>query len=72
MDFLQQAGTYFANFDHGMNWNDLIIIYLACGAPFAVYYYLQNRNLNEKNYLYLKTLFRFLVWIPDAFRLVAA
>jgi hypothetical protein len=54
-----------------MNWNDLIIIYLSCGAPFAVYYFLQNRNLNDNRIFYLKLLFRFLFWIPEAFRLVA-
>lgn len=54
-----------------MNLNDLIIIYLACGAPFAVYYFLQNRNFQETKILWLKTLFRFVFWIPFAFRLVA-
>lgn len=54
-----------------MNWNDLIIIYLACGAPLAVYYFLQNRNLPDRKFLSLKTFVRLLFWIPYAIRLVA-
>lgn len=54
-----------------MNWNDLIIIYLACGAPFAVYYFLQNRNLPDQNLLWPKTILRFVFWIPFGFLLVA-
>jgi hypothetical protein len=50
---------------------DLIIIYLACGAPFGVYYFLQQRNLRETNYLWLKSLIRFVCWIPFACRMVA-
>ena len=54
-----------------MNLRDLLIIYLACGAPFGVYYYLQNRNRTETKLLWLKSLFRFVVWIPFAIRMVA-
>jgi hypothetical protein len=54
-----------------MNLRDLIIIYLACGAPFGVYYFLQNRNLPETKFLWLKSLFRFVCWIPFAIQMVA-
>lgn len=54
-----------------MNLRDLIIIYLACGAPFGVYYLLQNRNLSETKFLWLKSLSRFVFWIPFALHLVA-
>lgn len=54
-----------------MNLRDLLIIYLACGAPFGVYYFLQNRNRTETKILWLKSLLRFVVWIPFAFRMVA-
>lgn len=54
-----------------MNLRDIFIIYLACGAPFGVYYYLQNRNRTETRLLWVKSLLRFVVWIPFAFRIVA-
>jgi hypothetical protein len=54
-----------------MNLRDLLIIYLACGAPFGVYYFLQNRNRTETKILWLKTLLRFVFWIPFALQLVA-
>lgn len=54
-----------------MNLRDLFIIYLACGAPFGVYYFLQNRNHLETNILWLKSLFRFVFWIPFAIQMVA-
>lgn len=54
-----------------MNLRDLLIIYLACGAPFGVYYFLQNRNRTETKLLWLKSLLRFVVWIPFAIRMVA-
>ena len=54
-----------------MNLRDLLIIYLACGAPFGVYYFLQNRNRTETKVLWLKSLLRFVVWIPFAVQMVA-
>lgn len=54
-----------------MNIRDLLIIYLACGAPFGVYYFLQNRNRIETKILWLKSLLRFVIWIPFAFQIVA-
>ena len=53
-----------------MNLRDLFIIYLACGAPFGVYYFLQNRNRLETKILWLKSLFRFVIWIPFAIQMV--
>lgn len=47
-----------------MNLIDLFIIYLACGAPFGVYYYLQNRMKTDSVSLWLKTAINFLFWIP--------
>jgi len=55
----------------GMNLRDLIIIYLACGAPFGVYYFLQNRQRTEAKVLLLKSVLRFVFWIPFALRMVA-
>lgn len=54
-----------------MNLRDLIIIYLACGAPFGVYYFLQNRNLHEPKSLWFKSFLRFVFWIPFALQMVA-
>jgi hypothetical protein len=54
-----------------MNFNDLIIIYLACGAPFGVYYFLQNRHTNDYQTLWLKTVVNFIFWIPFALRILS-
>lgn len=54
-----------------MNLRDLLIIYLACGAPFGVYYFLQNRKHLETKILWLKSLIRFVFWIPLAIQMVA-
>lgn len=54
-----------------MKFYDLLIIYLACGAPFGVYYFLQNRNRTEIRFLWLKSLLRFVIWIPFAIQMVA-
>jgi len=54
-----------------MNLIDLIIIYLACGAPLAVYYFLHNRRTETRSHLLrLKTIFIFFFWLPFAFYLV--
>jgi len=50
-----------------MNILDLTIIYLACGAPFGVYYYLVNRP--QKNG-WLKSIFISLLWFPFAIQLL--
>ena len=46
-----------------MNIFDLLIIYLACGAPVGVYFYFQKRRLYSKQ-LWLKTILNFVFWIP--------
>ncbi len=51
-----------------MNQTDFLIIYLACGAPFGVYYFLQNRRKNTSLF-WLKTIFTFVVWLPFGVRL---
>jgi hypothetical protein len=48
-----------------MNIADLVIIYLAFGAPFAVYKYLHNRDL-ERGQRILSSLLTFVFWIPVA------
>jgi hypothetical protein len=53
-----------------MNSLDIFIIYLACGAPVGVYYFLQNRGSIQSNTFWLKTLFTFLFWMPSAFFLL--
>ena len=53
-----------------MNLIDFIIVYLACGAPFGVYYFLQSRNKTESPVIWLKIFLTFFFWIPFAFHLV--
>lgn len=53
-----------------MNLTDYLIIYLACGAPFSVYYFLQNRTKSVSSKLWLNTLITFAFWIPIAARLL--
>jgi len=53
-----------------MNLIDFIIIYLACGAPFGVYYFLQSRNAAESPIIWLKIFLTFFFWIPFAFLFV--
>jgi hypothetical protein len=54
-----------------MNMFDFIIIYLTCGAPFGVYYYLQNRNLPNNKFFFLKLIFNFFFWILFSISLVS-
>ncbi len=53
-----------------MNLTDYLIIYLAGGAPFGVYYFLQNRTKTVSSKLWLNTVITFVFWIPIAFRLL--
>ncbi len=53
-----------------MNLTDFIIIYLACGAPFGVYYFFQSRTDTESSIVWLKILLTFFFWIPFAFLFV--
>src|SRR5687768_12515458 len=50
-----------------MNLTDFIIIYLACGTPFGVYHFIDNRKSNSH---WLKSLLTFFVWIPYALKLL--
>lgn len=54
-----------------MNLSDTIIIYLTCGAPFGVYYFLQNRTRTDSITLWLKSLLNFIFWMPFAFLLLS-
>lgn len=53
-----------------MKFSDFIIIYLACGAPFGVYYFFQNRKTIQQKRLTLNSFLTMTVWIPYAFRLL--
>lgn len=53
-----------------MNTSDIFIIYLACGAPFGVYFFLQNRKKFMTAMLWLKSFLTVFVWIPYAFLLL--
>ena len=53
-----------------MNLTDFIIIYLACGAPFGVHFFLQQRAASNCKNLWLKTLLAFVFWIPLAVLLI--
>jgi hypothetical protein len=52
-----------------MNLSEFIIIYLACGAPFGVHYFLQNRRETDFNTIVLKSFLTVFVWIPYALQL---
>ena len=52
-----------------MSFSDVLIIYLACGAPVGVYFYLKNRRLYSKQ-LWLKTILNFVFWIPFFLQLI--
>lgn len=51
-----------------MNLFDAIIIYLACGAPFGVYYFVNQRN--RQNRVFFKPVLILLFWFPFAFGLL--
>jgi hypothetical protein len=53
-----------------MNLSEFIIIYLACGAPFGVHYFLQNRRETDFSTIVLKSFLTVFVWIPYALRLL--
>ena len=61
-------GTIIATFD-AMKPLDIIIINFACGAPFAVYYFIQNRERRSTSLLWLKTSVVAIFWILFAIRL---
>jgi len=47
---------------------DLLIIYLAFGAPLAVYKYLQKRHTSSRERIFISA-FTFVFWIPSAVRI---
>jgi hypothetical protein len=49
---------------------DFLIIYLACGAPVSVYFYLNNRRRLFSKQLWLKTILNFLFWIPLVLQII--
>lgn len=55
--------AYWLPIEPAMVFFELLIIYLACGAPVGVYFYFQNRRLRSKQ-LWLKTILNFIFWIP--------
>lgn len=52
-----------------MQWTDLLIIYLSCGAPFGVYFFLQHRKKGISIRLLLRSAAAGLVWIAYAYLL---
>jgi hypothetical protein len=67
---LRKIGITFANLFGVINISDLLIIYLACGAPCGVYFFLQNRKKLSSKKLWLKSFLTVFVWIPYAFNLL--
>lgn len=55
-----------------MNLLEIFIVYLACGAPFGVYFFFQNRRYSKTFSLILKSFLTVIVWIPYAFQLLNA
>jgi hypothetical protein len=55
---------------YGVNIFDALIIYLACGAPFGVYYFLQQPEKRHITHLWVKTVSNFLFWPVSAFRII--
>lgn len=53
-----------------MTWIDCTIVYLACGAPLGVYYFLLHRTRAESFRLWLKSFLTFVFWMPFAFQIV--
>lgn len=53
-----------------MNFIDFLIIYLACGAPFGVYYFFQSRKTLHQNNLWLNSFLTTTVWFPYAIKLL--
>jgi len=49
-----------------MNLIDLLVVYFAIGAPFAVSYFLRNRRDDKSVSFWLKILLVFLLWLPFA------
>lgn len=67
--FLADAGTRVALF-LGVNIFDAIIIYLACGAPFGVYYFLHHREKVDAGHPTLKALLEWVIWPASAVKMI--
>ena len=55
-----------------MNAFDIFILYLACGAPFGVYFFFQNRHKSSISRALLKSFLTVVVWIPYALQVLNA
>jgi hypothetical protein len=53
-----------------MNSFDFLIIYLTCGAPLGVFYFLQNREEQNRTLVWFKTFSTFIFWLPFGFYLL--
>ena len=57
-----------------MSLTELLIVYFACGAPFGVYFYFQQREsgkpLQNTSQVWLKCTFIVVFWLPFAFWLI--
>ena len=51
-----------------MKLSDIFIIYLSCGAPFGVYFFLHNRTKLNSAALWLNSFLTTIVWFPYAFQ----
>jgi hypothetical protein len=49
-----------------MNSIDFLIIYFSCGAPFAVYYFLQNKTGSKTSLFWLSNSLVWMFWLPFA------
>ncbi len=68
MTDLQASWHKVCHFLATMKFSDLIIIYLACGSPFGVYYFFNSRNFEK--FSWLKAILLVFVWIPYALGLL--
>jgi hypothetical protein len=55
-----------------MNAFEIFILYLSCGAPFGVYFFLQNRHKSTFLTALLKAFLTVVVWIPYALQVLNA
>jgi hypothetical protein len=53
-----------------MNSFEFLIIYLTCGAPLGVFYFLQYRDEQNRTRLWFKTFSTFIFWLPFGFHLL--
>lgn len=53
-----------------MDLTEFFLIYLSCGSPLGVYFFIQNRKRLSRFQLWLKFLFTVFVWIPYAYQLL--